>query len=108
MLSSLISLPSPIALLAGSLLAALVWGFWRTDVLTIAPGRTVYFCKLREKHFVREERSGFNGIAQDWWREVQRQPDGSFKMTGAWLKHNVGYFPRSHLDTWPFVPVQRA
>lgn len=108
MLSSLISFPSPIALLAGSLLAALVWGFWRTDVLTIAPGCTDYFCKLREKHFVREERSGFNGIAQDWWREVQRQPDGSFKMTGAWLKHNGGYFPRSHLDTWPFVPVKRA
>ena len=59
MLSSLISFPSPIALLAGSLLAALVWGFWRTDMLTIAPGCTDYFCKLREKHFVREERSGF-------------------------------------------------
>lgn len=108
MLDTISALTSPVGLLALALFAAVVWGFWAIDVHTVPASRQIYFCEVRQKHYVREERSGFNNIAQDWWREVQRQPDGSFKMTGTWFKHNVGYFPRSHQDSWPFVPIQRS
>lgn len=59
------------------------------------------------KLYIREDRAGYNCIAQDWWQEVEVVGVCLVRPRSAWKKYNVGYPARDPKDTFPWVELTK-